>query len=59
MDGFSSGVGPSSLLGGEGVVWRAEEGAVRGYLDGAGEGEAEGILSVGGAKGWVESILIF
>ncbi len=32
---------------------------MRGYLDGAGEGEAEGILCVGGAKGWVESILIF
>ena len=53
-----SGVGSSSLLGRERLCWRAIGGAMRRYLNGAGEGEVEGILCINGTKVWVDGVLI-
>ena len=32
---------------------------MRGDGDGAGKGEAKGVLDEGGAKGWVDGVLVF
>ena len=58
MDGFSSGVGASGFLVRERRVGGAESGGVRGDGDGAGKGEAKGVLVDGGAMGGGEGVLV-